>query len=514
MRVIVSGRGHATEGIAALAEGELKSHVEAQPSYIKDTTDFLRKVNDIRLPNDKNCPLLLFCMDVCKLYPSVPKQEGLAACKKALDSRQNPRIPTADVMDMIELILENNNFSLGSSKHYVQINGTAIGSKLGRNYACTYMGSWEDELLKGCKEKPLVYFRFVDDIFGIWRGSLKCLEEFHERANSIHRDIKVDLRYSETELEFLDVKVGIKEGRIVTDLYTKPCDSKAYLHFMSDHPSHTKKAIPSGLAKRARRICSSVEKFRQHADELVSKLATRGYPKNQVKAEIEKVGGMKRSDLLERSVGKQKEGVPMVVTYSSCLPNINKILRSKRHILERSNDIKDIFNNNMFVSYKRGTNLGDLLVHRKTKRQVRGGVTPSGKCGKNCCICRIVYCESSRIEGPSKLSCTYDKTIGCRSSNIIYGIWCTVCQIVVYVGETGGTLYQRTQNHLSSIRCERQGMEVARHFNGEDHAVEDMRVIGLEKVRKNWVAYRRVREQRWMGLLGTLHCTGGLNKKT
>ena len=134
------------------------------------------------------------------------------------------------------------------------------------------------------------------------------------------------------------------------------------------------------------------------------------------------------------------------------------------------------FYNNLFVSYKRGTNLGDLLVHGKTKRLASIGVTSSGKCGKNCCICRVMYCGANRIKGPRKLSCTYDKTIGCKSCNVIYGIWRTVCQIVAYVGETRGTLYQRTQNYLSSIKCERQGMEVAKHFNGEGHALEDMRV--------------------------------------
>ena len=66
----------------------------------------------------------------------------------------------------------------------------------------TYMGSWEQELLNKCPIKPVVYFRFIDDIFGIWQGSKQGLEEFHKMANEIHRDIQVDLRRSETELEF------------------------------------------------------------------------------------------------------------------------------------------------------------------------------------------------------------------------------------------------------------------------------------------------------------------------
>ena len=151
-------------------------------------------------------------MDVSKLYPSVPKDEGLAACKKALDSRQDPRIPTSEVMKMIKLVLENNNFSLGQTDHYVQTNGTAIGSKLGRNYACTYLGSWEQELFKRCELKPLVYLRFIDDIFGCWLYGEESLKEFHMTANQIHDKIKVDLRHSKTELEFLDVKVRMSGG--------------------------------------------------------------------------------------------------------------------------------------------------------------------------------------------------------------------------------------------------------------------------------------------------------------
>ena len=105
---------------------------------------------------------------MAKLYPSVPRDVGIAACRIALDFRSNPRIPTKEVLEMIELVLDNNNFSLGNSQHYTQINGTAIGSKLGRNYACTYLGRWKGTFLESSTLKPFIYFRYIDDIFGIW----------------------------------------------------------------------------------------------------------------------------------------------------------------------------------------------------------------------------------------------------------------------------------------------------------------------------------------------------------
>lgn len=46
------------------------------------------------------------------------------------------------VLKIMDTVLENNNFSF-NDKNFIQVEGTAIGSKLGSNYACTYMGEWE-----------------------------------------------------------------------------------------------------------------------------------------------------------------------------------------------------------------------------------------------------------------------------------------------------------------------------------------------------------------------------------
>ena len=516
LRVIISGRGHATEGIAELAERELREHVESQPSFIRDTTDFINKLKNIKIPIEETLKPIVFCMDVCKLYPSVPRKEGIEACKEALELRHISNIPTKEVLEMIQLVLDNNNFSLGNSEHYIQVNGTAIGSKLGRNYACTYLGKWEAELLNSSLLKPLVYFRYIDDIFGIWLHGEDKLIEFYERANSLHGQIKLELRHSTDSIEFLDVRVGIHGDTVCTDVYSKPSDTKAYLHFTSDHPAHTKRGIPTGLAIRARRICSTSEGFDREARDICNNLSRRGYPRQQVMRSIRRVQKMDRSSVLQPSnKRKGREGVPMVVTYSSHLPNINRILKRKSYILSRSNELKSIFDENIFVSYKRGISLGDTLVHKKTKQISREGSVTQGSCQKNCRVCKVAYAGTDKVAGPGrKVMCTYDRTIGCRSRNIIYGVFCMSCEVVVYVGETGGQFYQRAQNHLSSIRCGKTELYVAAHFNSAGHSINEVRFVGLEKVWKNWVTYRRVREQRWIALLGTHQGEGGLNKKT
>ena len=96
----------------------------------------------------------------------------------------------------------------------------AIGSRLGRNYACTYMRQWDDKLAK-FKNQPMLYYRFIDDGFGIWlhveesQGISKILKQHTS-------DINVELRYSSGRIEFLDTMIILENEHIITDLYTKP----------------------------------------------------------------------------------------------------------------------------------------------------------------------------------------------------------------------------------------------------------------------------------------------------
>ena len=92
------------------------------------------------------------------------------------------------------------------------------------------MGQWEAKLLQQAKAKPLLYVRYVDDIFDLWDRTEGQIEEFHKLANSIDESTEVDLRTSDKSLEFLDVMVTIEHGNINTTIYSKETDKHMYLH--------------------------------------------------------------------------------------------------------------------------------------------------------------------------------------------------------------------------------------------------------------------------------------------
>ena len=440
-------------------------------------------------------------MDVKSLYPNIPRKEGLKACETSLKQRTNKTIQTKALMTMMETVLENNIFNFGELK-YKQIDGTAIGSRLGRNFACTYMGEWESTLLQKSTTKPLLFIRYIDDIFGIWTESIQKLKEFHKTANDIHPNIQVDLKSSTSSLEFLDVLIEVKDSEIQTSLYKKPTDNHLYLHAKSDHPRTTKKAIPYGLGIRAKRICSDHNQYWKERQEIKKHLKTRGYRSEDVETSLKKVDTIDRRQLLEYKTKKTTcKRVPLTLTYHRNLPNIQQIVHDKLNILHRSERMQSVFPQAPITAFRRDTNIGDILVHAKHKSIFeRNNIT---KCQK-CAICTYISDEHEHIFKGRQY--TFNR-INCKTSNLVYAIKCRQCEEVMYVGETGTTIYERFQNHISCIKRVITN-PITDHFTGRDHSVGDLEIICLELIRSNDIHLRKIRESFWITKLQTKHPKG------
>ena len=111
-----------TERISEFVDYYLRPLVVQAPSYIKDTSDFLRKLSSLGpLPLGS----FLVTLDVCSLYTNIPHEEGIQACKRALQTRSSPASPTTYLVRMIRQILELNNFAF-NGEHYLQTQGIAM----------------------------------------------------------------------------------------------------------------------------------------------------------------------------------------------------------------------------------------------------------------------------------------------------------------------------------------------------------------------------------------------------
>ena len=141
-----------TENISAFLEYHLKPLLQKVKSFIKDTNNFLKKLNELRdLPDD-----FIFCtIDVVELYPNIPHKEGLEAIRKALDKREDQTISTDSLILLEECVLKNNVFE-HNIRYFKQFNGKAIGAKFGPLNAILFMSYLEDKILNSFVEKPPV----------------------------------------------------------------------------------------------------------------------------------------------------------------------------------------------------------------------------------------------------------------------------------------------------------------------------------------------------------------------
>ena len=69
---------------------------------------------------------------------------------------------------------------------------------------------------------------------------------------------------------------------------------------------------------------------------------------------------------------------------------------------------------------------------------------------------------------------------------------------------------ERIQGHLHLIRSNDVYNSVPVHFNGNGHTEQHLKVVGIEKVNREGVIYRRERESYYIKKYGTIN---QLNRK-
>ena len=96
---------------------------------------------------------------------------------KTYDSfyKYSPPIPTQYLKRALKLILQENSF-----KNYLQTHGTAMGTKMAVAFANIFMAEVETKILNQSALKPLVWKRYIDDIFSIWNIHKDQVTQFIE----------------------------------------------------------------------------------------------------------------------------------------------------------------------------------------------------------------------------------------------------------------------------------------------------------------------------------------------
>ena len=112
-----------------------------------------------------------------------------------------------------------------------QISEIAIQTKFAPPSVCIFMSDLETKFLEGQHYQPLVWLRYIDDIFLICTHAEESLKKFLKELTDFSKYIKFTYEYSSKNIPFLDLSVSLKDGKSSTDLHVKPTDRHQYLHF-------------------------------------------------------------------------------------------------------------------------------------------------------------------------------------------------------------------------------------------------------------------------------------------
>ena len=364
-RPIVSANSCPTEKISAFVDHFLNPLVKESKSYIKDTTDFINKIENLSISAGSH---IMGTLDVTALYTNIPNKEGIECIEEILKKERNSleKPSNESLIRLLELVLRRNNFKFNGTQ-YLQIGGTAMGTRVAPTYANLFMRSLETKILNESEYKPTVWYRYIDDIFFIWEHGEDKLLIWLDYLNKYHSTIKFTVEYSKDEISFLDTKVKKSDsGSLYTDLYIKPTDTNSYLKYDSAHPPKCKDSLPYSQMLRIRRICKNDEDYQKHITQKRSEFIEKGYPERVINRAENEVSKRSREDLLttkpKENIDKTKEKMFLTVTYREGYQYVPKIVKNNWDILARSCTTKNMHRADLMIGYHKPKDLRSHLV--------------------------------------------------------------------------------------------------------------------------------------------------------
>jgi hypothetical protein len=362
-RPIIPSIGTWNYPFAKVVDYYLQPIVKQSTSYLKDTGDLIEEIKKLKnFQEDFTSKIWLVTVDVEQLYPSIPLEEAFNVTADLIKVHQ-PKLAKV-LIKMLRKTLFNNVFSY-NNQTYLQVNGVATGSPVAPSVANLFLASLEKGSIITWQAHLLVYRRYIDDIFIIFKGSECELRKFQLEINSLHTKINLTWEVSLHKNIFLDLVV-FKGDRYPQQLdykvHQKQLNNYLYLPWVSSHPMHTKINLIKGEIKRYMRNCSRLCDYINIKKCFAYRLLRRGYPPAVINSTINAVSYRdykKQSEEHETSkithTQQQQENQSQIIVFKtyyvstmqlvawSSILNPQKVLNKKLKCLTAYKKTKNLF---------------------------------------------------------------------------------------------------------------------------------------------------------------------------
>jgi len=199
-----------------------------------------------------------------------------------------------------------------------------MGSPLSPIVADLIMQSLELQTINNLPFVPIFYFRYVDDI--ALAAPTSHLNTLLLKFNSFHPRLRFTLEIGGDVLNFLDLTIIKKEGRLIFNWYRKPTFSGRFLNFHSHHPFLHKKGTIISLVDRVI-LLSHPEFHKEKFNFIINTLIDNGYPLNLIFSVIKRklYCRFQTCELQKRNVLENSQVTNLqpyfTIPYVSCIAN-------------------------------------------------------------------------------------------------------------------------------------------------------------------------------------------------
>ena len=470
-RPIIAGPSCPTHRLSNVVDILLQPFLKHVNSYVRDDIDYLNHI-----PSSVPKGVILSTFDVTSLYSNIPHDLGKEAIRYWLEKFPNElhhRFNKSFVLESVDLILNNNTFQFNNT-NFIQILGTAMGTKMAPVYANLTLGFLEKYLYQDVNTNfPNIdenifinsWKRYIDDCIILWDPNWGDINKLHTILQNIHPNIKFTMECSDKEIPFLDILLKINGQVISTDIYRKPTDTQQYLHFKSQHPKTCLKAIPYNLARRICTIVSDLKLRDTRLNELRTALLQRAFPISLINKGIELAKQIPLSELRKVKEKKSSDVLTFVTTFNKCNPEIFNEAYKNLNQLRMSERMENILNETKLVKSKRQPkNLKKILTCAKFEMNDDSTLEGVSRCkNKRCKICDILIEGRNFKFKHSASNFEIKRNLTCTSKNVVYVLQCDNCK-EEYIGSTK-QLNHRISLHKSNIKLpQNRILFVSRHI--------------------------------------------------
>jgi hypothetical protein len=519
IRPIVSGTQGPTEHISALLDYYMQPLMHSIDSYIKDSTDLIRTLEQLKLPN--NC--FLCTIDVTALYTNIPQDEGITACMNMMypddDFNDDIPFPKQVAYKLMHTILDKNFFEF-AGKIYKQIHGTAMGTKMAPAFANMFMHKLETTFLNKQTIKPTLWIRYIDDIFCIWTDTLDTLKQFLTNLNEEHSTIKFTHEISTSTIDILDLTVHKgprfnKHNILDIKPHHKTTNKFQYLHHASSHPKSTHRGLITGEATRLLRASTNESTYNHQTQDLTQHLLARNYPHKFITNALTKVPYSRRQEVLTPKPATliyTDQPPPFIIPYSPIIPHTN---------LKQALDPPSPNTPLPRITYTKNKSIANYVVRARLKNTptpprsdtkiiishrpiFRSSSTP---CSTPMCHCCAHMSKRQLIHDTAHKAYKLPAPTNCNSTTLIYALECTACTSKnIYIGQTRRTIKERINGHRASHTLPSlKNRPLYKHLTQSSHTFKDIRASILEMTTVDKLLER---ELHWINTLNTRHPHG------